>query len=124
MENKQLEPLLQVGDFVRNKIHGYITFLYSKDMSRIYFFDGIIVNTTTMDVDFFTNQAIQVGFARTEISNELEKVPATEQLILQAKDFLNNLNSLPLKLVDNLSYIELLMILNEQEKDLKNENQL
>jgi hypothetical protein len=128
-----VEPKLEVGDFARNKIHGYITMLYKrysdvelKRKSPWEGWDALIVKVpddwATDFIDDWATDFIKVGTLRSELINELEKVSSTLPLILKAKEHLDRLNEG--KVLDNLTYIELLHKLNEQEKQLKNENQL
>jgi hypothetical protein len=109
------ESKLEVGGFAKNKIHGHISFLYRIDIANPLCFDGVIVyneGCTFKDI-------CQVGFSRLEVDTELEKVPATLSTLELTKGFLNNLNSESDKQIDNLTYVELLYKLNEQEKVLK-----
>lgn len=122
----EVEQKLEVGDFARNKIHGYVTFLF-KDPSvfrnenpLLYFngFNGIIVDGPDENTAEFSSFYGSVGTIRLEVNNELEKVLGTQQRIILAKGFLNNLNSESYPQIDNLTYIDLLYKLNEQEKEL------
>lgn len=115
------EPSLQVGDFCKNKIHGYTTLLYKEYLNIPQLkspwsgWDALIV-ATTQD---WVNDFIKEGFLRSELQSELEKVPFTLPLIKKSREYLDGLNEA--KLLDNLSYCEILQKLNEQEKALKNE---
>jgi len=113
------------GDFVRNKIHGYTTMLYKEYSDVAHMknpwsgWDAVIVYTLTD----WTNDFIKVGTFRSELSSELEKVPSSLILIIKAKEYLDKLNNE--NRLDNLTYIEILHKLNEQEKELlKNESTL
>jgi len=106
---------LQVGDFARNTIHKYVTFIFRVAKIADNFVDGVVVDNS---------QGIQlsgqIGFIRLEVLSELEKVEPTLQMILQAQGFLNNLNSETYQQIDNLTYVEILNKLREQEKALEN----
>jgi hypothetical protein len=117
MENKKLEEdvsLFEMGDFVKNKIHGYVSLLYRK---QDYMFGALIVDAS--NASQWITDYVKEGCARLEIVNELEKVPPTQILITKAKNYLDILNSSTHNMLDNLSYIEILNKLNEQEKALQ-----
>jgi len=119
--NEPVEPKFQLGDFARNTIHGHISFLYKRDSNTPIYFDGLVIDVSKI-TDEWPKGYRQVGMVRVEVDGELEKVEPTLPLITWAKGFLNNLNLQQYQQLDNLSYIELLYKLNEQEKALKNEN--
>jgi hypothetical protein len=108
-------PKFEVGDFAKNQIHGYITFLYGKMGGETipHFFFGVCVSVPPDSIVAIGGE----GVARLEISSELTKVPPTLPLIAKAKEYLLHFNTA--QELDNLSYIELLAKLNEKEKELK-----
>jgi len=112
---------LEIGDFARNTIHGYISLLYKEyphaNINSIIWtgWDALIVSVQ----DDWAIDFIKVGTLRNELCSELKKVPASLSLIIKAKEYLNQLNSVAV--LDNLSYVEILHKLNAQEKALKNE---
>jgi hypothetical protein len=111
---------LQVGDFAKNIIHGYITMLYKNYDDILHMkspwsgWDALIVETK----EDWTNDFIKAGILRSELHTELEKISATLPLIKKVKEYLDRLNTA--SILDNLTYIEILHKLNEQEKALEN----
>jgi hypothetical protein len=106
----------KIGDFARNIIHNYITFLYHRNALH---FDALIIDTSTMTP--WINDFVKEGIAREEVISELVVVEATIPLIEKAKLYLDKMNSTDIQLVDNLDYIEILSVLKEKEKELLNE---
>ena len=120
-DNTESKSLFDVGDFAQNTIHGYIGFLYNGWLgthTKNIAWDILIVKT----LEDWASDFIKVGTLRTELESELVKVPTSLFLISKAKEYLERLNSS--NIFDNLTYVEILQKLNEQEKVLKNEKSL
>jgi hypothetical protein len=115
--NDVVLPKLELGDFVRHKIRGYTSLIYNEYLYQKSPWTGLgaLIVETSSD---WTSDFIKVGTTRAELPSELEKVLTTVALISKAKEYLiNALNSG--NIIDNLTYIEILAKLNEQEKGLK-----
>lgn len=115
----------EVGDFVRNKIHGYISMLYYSythaQIDKVPYIGWNALIVQPVDTANWANDFVRVGVLREELESELDRVLATTLLISKAKEYLDKLNSS--NILDNLSYVEILHKLNEQEKELiKNEH--
>jgi hypothetical protein len=115
-------PEFEIGDFARNKIHGYTTFIFFGLTQQFYFAWSLIVDDSNCKDRWMSNFAT-FGTIRIEHPTELEKVPTTLDLISKAKKQLEIRNCDTQRSIDNLTYIELLDKLNTKEKELKNENE-
>jgi hypothetical protein len=115
---------VQVGDFVENKLHGYITYLFKQHTDNVDFFDGLIVDVNMLKNQEIVSSYIRTEYIRIEVAGELKKITPTKILVSTTKECLIKLNSFPNQQIDNLTYVELLSKLNAQEKDLANENKL
>ena len=104
--------MVNVGDFILNKVHDYIGFVIwaDKDKSVSIVLDR---NPGAKSDVLKTEIENSLGHLRVEVLLEVDKIAATPALVEKTREYLKQVNSR--KTIDNLFYIELMNKLNEDQ---------
>lgn len=121
---ERVDPKFKVGDFVVNTLHNYTGWLVLLGKETAEKAACLLLTAPKYEGQELRQDWVQEGILRIEVLTELRKIPPTLELIAKTKEHINEMNLDSRPLIDNLSYIEFLSKLNEQEKELKNESQL
>lgn len=125
----EIEPKFKKGDFAVNTGHNYICWLLVFQEGNLEIAESLMLTAPRYANNDLRYYWLREGIFRVEVLSELRKVSPTLELINKAKEYLDKMNSLslglfPSQLIDNLSYVELLYKLNEQEKELKRDDKV
>ena len=119
MVNTQIKK----GDFIRNKIHNYVAFVYGFPTNKqaAHIIDGCyaIMLTESQEATEEQKKLVKASkyFNHVVVLSEVVVEPDTKELLQIAKEMLLHFSSA--NQLDNLNYIELVDILNKKEAELE-----